>query len=216
MHWTLHLTLAAALAGGLGACTLTAPERRDLPRVYDFGPPLPLAGAPAGNGTKLRVLPVAAPAWLNGPALYYRLAYDNAQSLQPYARSRWVAAPPALLTTRLRQAAAPYAPTQPGEDMGAYGLQVELEEFSQIFGGPQESRVVVRATAALTGEGGRELIARRSFGVEKTTTTADAEGAVRAFQGAADELITDILRWAGRQAPSTGLAGSRPENSAAN
>jgi len=68
-------------------------------------------------------------------ALRYRLAYHDAARLQTYASSRWAADPASLLTLRLRQSLDYTAHGKP-----QYQLRVALEEFSQVFDSPENSR----------------------------------------------------------------------------
>jgi ABC-type uncharacterized transport system auxiliary subunit len=44
--------------------------------------------------------------------------------------------------------------------------------------------------------GSRALIAQRSFSVERSSTTPDAEGGVRALIDASDEALDQLVAWA--------------------
>jgi ABC-type uncharacterized transport system auxiliary subunit len=187
------LVLLLAAAG----CTVL-PQPRPPQTLYDFGAPPAWNNSPAIAGS-LAVARVSAPEWLETPTLQYRLAYQEPLRYQGYAGSRWVAAPPLLLTERLRQAAAQAGSRgalREGEGVKTdVLLRVELEEFSQVFDSPQASRGVVRARASLVREG-RALAAQKGFVVEKPAATADAAGGAQALAAAADQLVIEMLAWA--------------------
>ena len=94
----------AALAGALllTACagTPAAPNA-----LYDFGL-APAASAGSRLPTALRVAEVSGPGWMDGNAIYYRLAYAQGQRTEAYAASRWVESPVSLFDARLRNAVA--------------------------------------------------------------------------------------------------------------
>ncbi|MEO5573036.1 MAG: ABC-type transport auxiliary lipoprotein family protein [Gammaproteobacteria bacterium] len=186
----IAITLMLAL---LTACSI-APKDKQTVSTYDFGLPNQIL---ADNRTRLTIRPdipsVSSPTWLDTPAILYRLAYQDSARLQPYADSRWAASPAALLTLRLRQAIAAVTP-----DSGApkqHELQVALEEFSQIFDAPGISRVLLRASVKLLSEDGRDILAERTFAIERPSPTGDANGAVKALTQASDEFITQVANW---------------------
>lgn len=186
---------AAALAG----CAL-GPQAKEQPASYDLGPARDHAAAGPVIAATLLVPEFAAPAWLDGPGIVYRLDYDNAARPQSYTLSRWSAPPAALLTHRLRGR---FAPALRGIVTGAHGaradyaLRVELEDFSQSFEAPDRSRVAVRVRASLVDVAGRTLVAQRAFAIERPAPSPDARGAVAALGEAGDELIEHLLAWVG-------------------
>jgi cholesterol transport system auxiliary component len=172
--------IIGALGAAAAGCSL-APTALPV-AVYDFGPPpVGAAALPA-----LRVLPVAAPAWLDGPGIVYRLDPGDGQRREVYRDSRWAASPAALLTQRL----------QPRVSAGGASmtLQLHLDEFAQVYGTAQRSRAVLRLRARLLGAGG-EARFERSFAVEREAPTPDARGGVRALAQAADEALDQLLAW---------------------
>lgn len=186
------LALALACAG----CSFTPAPAPPVAR-FDFGP------VPPGNPTQilrhpLVIYDVSAPAWLDSPSIYYRLAYQDAARPQAYADSRWVASPAELIATRLRGRLAPSGKggiVHPADGARAsYALRVELNEFTQVFDAPGRSRAVVRLRASVLGS--RALIAQKSFSVERPASTPDAEGGVRALIGASDEAVDQLVAWA--------------------
>jgi cholesterol transport system auxiliary component len=163
---------------------------------YDFGPP-PEGRQGAALRQALLVHDVGAPAWLDSPFIYYRLAYQDATRPQAYADSRWVTSPAELFSNRLRGrlvASDGGGIIQPGDDARTkYALRVDLEEFIQTFDAPGKSRALVRLRASVMGN--RSLIAQRSFTVERPAKTPDAEGGVRALIGASDEAVDQLIVW---------------------
>lgn len=185
------LALALACAG----CSFT-PAPAPPVAQFDFGP------VPPGNPTQtlrhpLVIYDVSAPAWLDSPSIYYRLAYQDAARPQAYADSRWVASPAELIALRLRGRLAPSEKggvVHPADGARAsYALRVELNEFTQVFDAPGRSRAVVRMRASVLGS--RALIAQKSFDVERAVGTSDAEGAVRALIAASDEALDQLAAW---------------------
>ena len=167
---------------------ISSQEKRDF-KVYDFG--LPVQQAKSANvPVNVLVQEISAPVWLTTSALRYRLAYHDAARLQTYANSRWAADPASLLTLRLRQSLGYIAHGKP-----QYQLRVALEEFSQVFDSPENSRGVIRVRANLVTIGESTPIAVRSFTVERKAQTPDAEGGVRALTEASSQLADEIGKW---------------------
>ena len=180
----------------LGACTI-GPPPKDPPATYDLGPPGAGAAANSGIRATLLVPSIAAPVWLDHAGIAYRLGYHDLARHQVYANSRWVAAPAALLTQRLRNRISAVAAgvVTSGEGVRAdYALHLELEDFSQFFETPAMSRVSVAARASLVRMSDRSLRAQRSFAVQRSAAP-DAAGAVAALGEASDELIRELLQW---------------------
>jgi cholesterol transport system auxiliary component len=76
-----------------------------------------------------------------------------------------------------------------------YILRIGLEEFSQVFDTPDQSRVVVRLRASLVSRGGRQLLSQRNFSIDQETTQPDATGAVHALTVAVDRLAGELTEW---------------------
>jgi len=184
-----------AVLGGLlffSGCVST-PEA---PISYDFGPQ-PEQSQPPRLKQPLLVHDVRAAAWMESPQIYYRLAYRDATKPLAYIGSRWVMPPTALLTLRLRRqlgAVSSGGIILPGDSVrSSHALRIELEEFAQVFDAPERSRAVVRIRASLFGS--RDLIAQRSFVIERPTASPDSQGGVLALIGASDEAIGQIIDW---------------------
>jgi cholesterol transport system auxiliary component len=139
------------------------------------------------------------PAWLDNPAIPYRLAYNNRGRTYIYANSRWVSPPAALLAQRVKRqiaAAGGSAVLSSGDGVRAdYALRLDLEEFTQVFETPGESRAMVALRASLIEPGARTLLAQRSFIMEQPAPEANAAGAVTALTEASDRLIANLIDW---------------------
>ena len=203
--WALALATLAGCALLL-ACASPAPGVA----LYDLGPVIyaprqaedATAQSPeaAGHGRRLSVR-VVAPAWLDSPGIVYRLAYADVYRAQSYAGSRWVAAPALLVAQRLQIALDP-GPLPARETAGpARVLQVDLDEFSQVFTSPEHSTALLRARLSLMDSGAAanaggspdpstfRVIAQRSVNLEVPAPTPDAAGAVQGLHAAVEALV---------------------------
>ena len=199
----LALVLGLCVFSGCSLMTSKAPPKTE----FDFGPESSAPSDPAPlSQVQLVVYDVSAPTWMDGTAMYYRLAYQNAAVPLPYAKSEWVMSPSALLTERLRSRAAVRA------DGGArlvgvqtasvYRLHSELLEFEQIFDTSNRSHGVLRLRATLEGEG---TWAQRTFAIDRRAPTPNAAGGVTALAECTDELMRLLGEWV-----SANYSGSPP------
>ena len=185
------------------------PDKPVRPTLYDFGPVAPtaaVAAVPTSPARSALVLPeVEVSGILETPALLYRLGYDDPHQLRPYAFARWSGPPGELVRQRLRDVlgreravldpAAGAAIARRGTPPPV--LRVELEEFSQLFDAPNDSKGVLRLRCTLLENtaGGERLVAQRSFEVQRPAPSADATGGVRALTAATEAAAQDIARW---------------------
>jgi len=187
------LLLSLAL---LAACSMAPQSREDI-ASYDFGLAAPDKEANARLQHDLVVAAVSAPAWMDGSAIHYRLAYQDAARPQPYSQSRWVMPPAALLTQRLRAGiarASKAAVFAPADSVRVdYTLRLELDEFSQVFDAADKSRAVVQLRASLIRN--RAVVAQHSFSTEQAAATPNAEGGVRALIAASDAAGNSLIDW---------------------
>lgn len=208
----------ALLLGGCGALV----DRPAPPALYDLGPLPPPGSAPsaAGSSAPPLVLPgLTAAGGLDGGAVLYRLAYDNAQSLRPYAQARWSAPVPQLIheriAARLARTRAVVAPGQltavPAPGGAPLVVRLQLQEFAQHFDAPGQSRAVMRVQATLlrASVGGDQFVAQRSFLVERAAPTPDAAGGVRALAQTVDELGAQLDAWVGTAGAPSGPPAPR-------
>lgn len=193
------LIIAAVFAAGCAATRTHTPAS-----VYDFG----LGRSPAlAAGTASRLTEIStkllvtatSPAWLDNPAIQYRLAYHDPGRAYIYANSRWASPPAALLAQRVKRQIASVggsAVISSGDGVRAdHALRLDLEEFTQVFDAPGESRVIVALRVSLIEPGTRKLLAQRSFSVEQPAREANAAGAVTSLTEASDRLIANLIDW---------------------
>lgn len=140
----------------------------------------------------LRSVDVIAPTWLDAPAMQYRLAYADPTRRASYAESRWVAPPPELLQQSLRKSMSS-AVTRVAP--GACRLQVEVDEFIQVFDSPRSSSGVVELRATLLVARADSLLARKTFRASHPAQSADARGGVAALAAATSEVSDAIHAW---------------------
>jgi len=189
----LTLVLVMCALSGCGLLPSKAPPKTE----FDFGPEpnAPADSAPLSQ-VQLMVYDVGAPTWMDGTAMYYRLAYRNAAVPLPYADSEWVMSPPALLTARLRSSIAvrPDGEARPvGVHTAAvYTLRSELLEFEQIFDAPDRSHAILRLRVTLEGEG---MWTQHTFTIDRPAPTPNAAGGVTALTECSDELVRRLGEW---------------------
>jgi cholesterol transport system auxiliary component len=192
------LIIAAVLAAGCTAMRTHAPAS-----TYDFGlDRAPAVTAPASPLAELstKILVTAtSPAWLDNPAIQYRLAYHDPGQTHIYANSRWASPPAALLAQRVKRqiaSAGGSAVLSSGDGVRAdYALRLDLEEFTQVFETSRESRVIVALRASLIEPGTRTLLAQRSFSMQQPAPAPNATGAVAGLTEASDRLIANLIDW---------------------
>ncbi|MBS1191819.1 MAG: hypothetical protein H6R10_3611 [Rhodocyclaceae bacterium] len=182
----LLLVLCLVLTG----CVTAGKRGSDAgPAVYDLGPPA--ERQPAAAGLPPLAVDIRAPYWLDSLGIGYRLAYAEPGRLRDYARARWAAPPATLMQQRLAQQLG-LIPVGQG---GARCLvRIDLDEFSQVFTMPQESRGVLQARVVLL-DGTRKQLAETALKIEKAAPSQDSRGGVAALEAAVAQLGTDLGRW---------------------
>jgi cholesterol transport system auxiliary component len=189
------LSTAALLS--LIACATPQPPAPKA--VFDFGPAQAnVANVASSVSSAPRYPAIALPeieagAGLDSPALLYRLQYQDAQQLRPYAQARWSVPPAQLVRTRLRDALALEMPVLPLEGAAPWTLRIELDEFSQVFATPESSQGWVRLrTSVMKNE---QLIAQTWISARANAPSQDAAGGVRALAAATDDAVKQITAW---------------------
>lgn len=199
-----HLLGLGCLALALSGCALidaatNASARQEAPALFDLGPVRTVQGGDAGAALPpLSVAEVMTPAWLDGPMIYYRLAYANDQQPRPYANSRWSMPPARLFNQRLKSRLAQAGGVVLSAGDGASNtpvLRIEADDFTQTFqsAGQSSGQVAMRASVF----NGRTLLAQKTFIREASAPSADAAGGVRALASAGDAVIADMMVWLG-------------------
>jgi cholesterol transport system auxiliary component len=189
----LLLILPLALALLLGGCA----GHSVAPELAEYG----LPPASAGARPFLRSVEVGAPSWLSGKGIQYQLAYADADRRSAYSASSWVAPPPEMLERFLSRSLA-------GEGQSAPGLcrlQIELDEFHQVFDTPQASRGVLAVRATLLAQGGTPL-ARHSLSAARPAGSPDAHGGITALGLAAGDLSRSLSLWLDGMSPEIAQA----------
>ena len=195
-----HVASLFAATVLLAGCSVLDKPTRSV--VFDFGPAAQVAAVPASATPRqaIALAEVEAISALDSTAVLYRLAYADAQQLQPYAQARWSMPPAQLLRQRLRQSLVQNSlVTREGDVAGQRPmvLRIELDEFSQMFDAPGRSvgQVRVQATVLQASPTGERLVAQRGFMAQRPAPSADAAGGVRALAAATDAVVADIAQW---------------------
>lgn len=171
------LLLSLAVAGCAG-------NNRPVAASYDFGD----IAAPVAMSLPVGRVDVMAPAWLDTPAMQYRLAQEPARR-QQFADSRWAAAPAELLAVALRRQLA-------SGGSGACRLRLELDELVQQFDAAGDSRVQLAVRARLLPPRGDATLASRSFQLQQEGGR-DARSGVAATARLQRQLAEAIGQWSG-------------------
>lgn len=202
--------LLAACVLFLGGCVHST--KAQFTRHYALGTsttmPANGPGAANINGKILQVSQISVPDWLSGNAMYYRLDYQNDDRLAAYGRSDWIAPPASLLEPILRLALAGggwravVGPRNPAT--ADTSLQLRLDDFSQAFAQPGESKGVLDATATLIDNQKESVVAQKHFHIEVAAATPDAQGGAKALAEASRQFAERLRQWA-----DAASAGSR-------
>ena len=207
-QWSLFPMLVAALS--LSGCAV-GPESGRSMAVYDFGLPAARTGI---EGAWSRIaLEVVAPPWFDALNVDYRLAYDDPLKQREYSGSRWAGTPGVLLAQRLRQRLG--MASSSGNAAASCLLRFELQEFSQVFDAPTQSRGVLQGTASLI-DTRKQRIAGKDFMIEKPAASQDARGGVDALVAAGSELSSQLGVWLGALEKSQALGPCQPTTPASN
>ena len=166
--------LALVIAVGLGGC---AGGGGPSEHRYDLGIEAPAARMPALELGEVRALRP-----FDSVSMYYRLAYRDNAELAKFAQSRWVAPPPELLRKQVARAIRPGTPH--------CTLEIELQEFSQVFSAENSSSARLEFVATLKPpDGGSRTLALRVSEGGGGASAAQGVGAMRrAVARAMDEL----------------------------
>ncbi len=179
-------TLTACLL--LTACmSLNKPTAE--PARYDFG------SAPANHPRPLPenlvTAEISTPTWLANRHIHYRLAYKAPERVYTYANNQWLAEPSELLARRLGQ-------TLAGISVNTHAgclLDIQLDDFEQVFSTPAESIGQIRLQATLSHRGSGQKLLRADFAASQPAATADAHGGVVALSAASDMALHDLTDW---------------------
>lgn len=172
-------------------------------------PPMAFYDLGAGNARVLR--PALAPSrvevntrpWLALSAMQYRLLWQDPDRRRAYSESRWASQPAEMLALVLERSL--------GSGTGGLRcrLQMELDEFVQVFPSAGQSQVELLARIGLIPPRSDVPIAHHEFRIVEAAPTADAAGGVAGFRRASERLVTEVAEWITMldQAPGEGLNG---------
>jgi cholesterol transport system auxiliary component len=174
----LFLYVFAAL---LAACSSSGDNS---PRSFDFG-----FAPTAVKFPPLRAVGVRAPMPFDSVEMYYRLAYRDTVELASFANSRWAAPPAELMRKQLSRA----LPASPG---GPCTLEIEIQEFSQVFTAKDTSEARIELRASLAGAASGDS---RTFSVVEPGAGATAATGAAAFARAAERALGELAGWVSAQ-----------------
>ncbi|MGV3742758.1 MAG: ABC-type transport auxiliary lipoprotein family protein [Burkholderiaceae bacterium] len=186
--------LVASILLLLAGCAINEPPPAS--QAFDLGPARMEKTADMPKLPALSVAHVDAPSWLDSTRMFYRLGYSNAQQPRQYAGNRWITPPAQLFEQRLKSRLGQSGGMVLSASAGAMRipvLQIEIDEFTQVFESPGQSAAHVTVRAAVIDN--RILIAQQTFVKQVPAPTADAPGGVRALADASDAVIADMMKW---------------------
>ncbi|HXR57897.1 MAG TPA: hypothetical protein VN747_01130 [Burkholderiales bacterium] len=153
------------------------------PKTFDLGLNPPSAQLPP---VRLGLVRAVAP--FDGTEMHYRLAFRNAAEIASFAASTWAASPAELLRKQIVRGS--------GDKSGRCLLDVEVQEFTQVFASKDssEARIELRASLTLPSGGFSKMLA-----VSEPNAGADAASGAGAFARAADRALGELGRWIATQ-----------------
>jgi cholesterol transport system auxiliary component len=172
--WFLFPGVLSLLLSGCGGGA--APE----PRTFDLGLEAPGARIPA-----VRMGSVRAIAPFDTAEMQYRLVYRNAAEISTYANSRWAATPADMMRKQLLRAS--------GDGEGKCSLDVDIQEFSQVFSAKEASEARIDLRASVRGG------AARTVSIVEPNAGAEAASGAAAVARAANRAIGELGAWVGAQ-----------------
>ena len=153
------------------------------PRAFDLGIAAPTAKFPALRVASRAVAP------FDSSQMYYRLAWRNAAELAEYSHSQWAAPPAELLRKQVLRSA--------GEGVGKCTLEIEVQEFTQVFTSKEASEARIEARVSLAT--GTARIASRGVAVVETGGGGEAASGTAAMARAADRALAELAAWVSAQ-----------------
>lgn len=189
---TSKLSLILFIIGLLQACASGTPTTS---LSYDLGAVAREHHA-APSKIAISLADVSAPSTLDSNAMLYRLQYNNAQLLHPYAQHHWSMPPAQLFAQRFKARIAAAGGTVLGAADGVAELpvlRIEMDEFSQVFTSPTQSEAKIALRVSLIKK--NKLIGQHYFDLATASASADASGGAKAMQVTTDRSISAILAW---------------------
>jgi len=119
--------------------------------------------------------------------MQYRLAYRNPAEIAAFINSRWAATPAELFRKQLLRAA--------NEKTGKCSLDLEIQEFTQVFSAREASEAHIELRAWLRSAG----VTTRGWNLIEPNAGADAISGAAAFARAANRAIGELSGWVAAQ-----------------
>ena len=167
--------VVSGLVGCAGGGASDAP-----PHAYDLGIETPAVQLPAVRLGRVRAVQP-----FDRVAMHYRLAYRDGAELGRFAESRWAAPPPELVRKQIARA------MQPGAARCA--LDIEVQEFSQVFSQPGTSAARLELVATLASPVDR--IGTRALRLSEPQGGATAAQGVAAMRRAVARAVAELAGW---------------------
>lgn len=201
-----RLLPACVLAAAATACStgVHAPQHYYVLDPVPASPAAPAAPGPvaaAAEASTLLMTPTTAAGFYDAQPIVYSAA---AGTRAYYQLNSWTEPPSrrlgALLAERLRRSGAfGSVTTTTGEARGALVLDTQLDEiYHDAATSPGAAKISL--TATLSDPARRFVAGQRRFTASAPAPTADAAGAVQAFDVALGPLLDEVVAWAGQTA----------------
>ncbi|KXB28903.1 hypothetical protein AT959_18915 [Dechloromonas denitrificans] len=179
------------LSFALSACFTAGKRGGDTAMaVYDLGP-----GLERQIDRRQRPSPMAvevrAPLWFDALGINYRLAYSDPARLREYARARWAGPPAQMIQLGLVRDLGLVAA---GQGRSNCVVRLEIDEFSQVFETPVQSRAQIQGRVQWLDKS-RARLAERTIHLEQAAASADAQGGVKALTALVGQLTAAINDW---------------------
>jgi ABC-type uncharacterized transport system auxiliary subunit len=150
------------------------------PRTYDLG-----LEPPGGRIAAVRLGAVRAIAPFDTAEMQYRLTYRNAVEIAAFTGSRWAATPADMFRKQMLRAS--------GDGAGTCTLDIDIQEFSQVFTAKDVSEARIDLRASVRGG------ASRSVNIVEANAGADAASGASAVARAANRAIGELGAWVSAQ-----------------
>lgn len=189
------LVSGCLVAWAMTACVSTYKARQHFV-IYDFG--LPVHGeSNQPIDSRLTVEEFVAADYLNHNKIRYRLNYQSPARIFFYSESRWAAAPPELLSSRLSTMMQVIQPSQ------NCSLRLKIETFDHVFQTASVSEGVVQFNASLVEKKTRKVISSQFISESAPAPMPNAQGGVDALRQAGTQALGKALDWANATAVSS-------------
>lgn len=181
--------LTAALSVALAGCAGGGGSSNPGHAYYDLGIDAPQARMPALELREVRALQP-----FDGVAMHYRLAYQDGAEVAAFSHARWAAPPAELLRRQLARATRPGAPR--------CTLEIEIQEFSQVFEAKDGSTALLEMVARLAAPG--KPGETRMLRVSEPDAGSNAAQGANAMRRAVARAVAQLADWIGAVAACRG------------